>query len=88
MVSRHGEDAEAEVSVRISAYETTDQRIHKDRAIAHKHQAWLDLVSLLEDAIKGADYADHSGLAHELAVELLNKRKTMQRLLRTAGHAP
>jgi len=68
--------------MRISAYETGDGRIHKDRAIARKHQAWLDLVAWCDFNLS----EECSGPRD--AAGMLEHRDALIKLLRNAEEAP
>lgn len=64
---------------RVSAYRTTDDRVHEKRNDAVRWQARLDLCALIARAIPGEP---ESTFLHDIVQELINENHDVHRLLR------
>lgn len=66
-----------------SIYEARDGAIFRDRKLATRHEAWLDLVALTELALTGACFLDEGRIdADALAAELVKHGDELRRILR------
>lgn len=63
-------------------YETTDGRTFRDRAVARKHQAYLDLVAFIR--ARGGNHVEDANMVAE---DLIDGRAEVLRLLRNAEEA-
>lgn len=74
---------------RITAWQSSDQRVFTDRAQFRAHQAWLDLRNALRAGVSTViTCTDPTERDAALALWLLQNRDTLAPLLRHAERAP
>ena len=67
-------------------YECTDQKLFRDRAVAKRHEAWLELVALCRPIVEhleiGSPDESLTIISGLLAHELLERGDELRRILR------